>query len=137
MKRKNLINKARHYVDNAKELLKEHGEPDPEIGYYKNSKCVKKAGFMLWKGVLMALDSVFQVRKDRRTRVDIDTYVKVISERDDKLSRIVDMGYNHMWVYMAYDGMHNKTLSDSSIEMAYDIINRCEKLLFIHNQPYE
>lgn len=55
---------------------------------------------MLWYGVLLALDAVFNVREDRRTKVKIDDYLDAISERDEALAK-----------------------------MANEIIDRCEKML--------
>ena len=74
MKKKDPIAEARRYVDNAKKTLRENGEYDAELNRYNDEKYVRAAGNYLWLGVLMALDAVFHVRTDRRTRVDIDDY---------------------------------------------------------------
>lgn len=60
---------------------------------------------MLWYGVLLALDAVFDVRTDRRTKVKIDDYLEAISERDEALAKVVDCGCDIIWVYIAYDGI--------------------------------
>ena len=51
---------------------------------------------MLWYGVLLALDAVFDVRTDRRTKVKIDVYLDAISERDEALAKVVDCGCDIM-----------------------------------------
>lgn len=49
-------------------------------------------GDTLWKGVLLVLDAVFHVRKDRRTRVHIEDYRNVVGNRDKKLLQLVNNG---------------------------------------------
>ena len=68
--KKNPIEEARRYVDNAKQTLIENGKLNMETHRYEDPKYVRAAGNYLWLGVLMALDAVFEVRKDRRTRVN-------------------------------------------------------------------
>jgi len=55
MEKKNPIEEARRYVDNAKDLLREKGELDPETHSYSDRKYVKMAGNTLWNGVLFIL----------------------------------------------------------------------------------
>ena len=74
MEKKNPIEEARRYVDNANETLVENGEYDASLHRYNDRKYVRAAGHYLWHAVLIMLDAVFHVRKDRRTRVDIDAY---------------------------------------------------------------
>ena len=54
MKRKNPIDEARRYVENARKTLKENGELDTELNIYQDDKYVRAAGNYLWLGVLMA-----------------------------------------------------------------------------------
>lgn len=123
------IEKARYYVGKAEMILKERGLLDEEIQCYENKKAVRKAGRMLWYGVLLALDAVFDVRTDRRTKVKIDVYLDAISERDEALAKVVDCGCDIIWVYIAYDGIQSKPLCDEGIRMANEIIDRCEIML--------
>lgn len=67
MKQKDPIAEARRYVENARKTLNENGELNIELSRYDDEKYVRAAGNYLWLGVLMALDAVFHVRKDRRT----------------------------------------------------------------------
>jgi len=53
--KENPIEKARRYVDKAKDLLREKGELDPETHSYSDRKYVKMAGNTLWNGVLFIL----------------------------------------------------------------------------------
>ena len=84
-KQKDPIAEARRYVENARKTLSENGELDIETKLYQDEKYVRAAGNYLWLGVLMALDAVFKVRKDRRTRVDINAYLEAVGKRDRKL----------------------------------------------------
>ena len=129
MEKKNPVEEARRYVDNAKQLLVEHGELDLETRLYGDKKYVRMAGDTLWKGVLLILDTVFHVRKDRRTRVHIEDYMESINKRDRKLASLVYSCYETTHLYMGYDGTSNKTTCDSGFSMANDIIDRCEKML--------
>lgn len=129
MCKKDLIAEARRYVDNARKTLKENGDYDVELNRYNDEKYVRAAGNYLWLGVLMALDAVFHVRKDRRTRVDINDYREAVGKRDRKLLRLMNDGYDTMHLSMNYDGNSVKDVSDSGIRIANTIIDRCEMML--------
>ena len=129
MCKKDLIAEARRYVDNARKTLKENGDYDAELNRYNDGKYVRAAGNYLWLGVLMALDAVFHVRSDRRTRVDINDYRDVVGKRDRKLLRLMNDGYDTMHLSMNYDGNSVKDVSDSGIRIANTIIDRCETML--------
>ena len=129
MKRKDPIAEARRYVENAKETLREKGELNVEMNRYEDEKYVRAAGNYLWLGVLQALDAVFHVRSDRRKKVNIDDYLDVIGNTNEKLMGLVDTGYYIMYVYMAYDGMRLKDISDIGFNIATQIIDRCETMI--------
>ena len=105
--------------------MKDNGELDVELNRYEDEKYVRAAGNYLWLGVLLALDEVFHVRQDRRTRVDIKDYLAVIGKRDRKLLALVNSGYEVMHHYMNYDGNQSKDVCDGGFRLANDIINRC------------
>ena len=123
--KKNPIEEARRYVDNARETLNERGEFNAELNRYDDEKYVRAAGNYLWLGVLMALDAVFHVRNDRRTRVDIKDYKEAIGKRDKKLLALVNDGYDTMHLSMNYDGNQSKGVSDDGFRLANSIIDRC------------
>ena len=129
MKRKNPIDEARRYVENARKTLKENGELDTELNIYQDDKYVRAAGNYLWLGVLMALDAVFHVREDRRTRVDIKDYRDAVGKRDKKLLASINSGYDVMHLYMNYDGNQSKGVSDEGFRLANNIIDRCAVLV--------
>ena len=129
MRKKNPIEESRRYVDNARKTLKENGELDTELNIYQDEKYVRAAGNYLWLGVLMALDAVFHVRHDRRTRVDIKDYLAAIGKRDKKLLALVNTGYDVMHLSMNYDGIQSKGVSDEGFRLANNIIDRCEAMV--------
>lgn len=123
--KKDLIKEARRYVDNAEKTLRENGNYNKELNLYEDDKYVRAAGHYLWHSVLLALDSVFRVRADRRTRVDVNDYYEAIRKRDKKLLALVYSGYNTMHLSMDYDGNSRKSVCDDGFALANDIINRC------------
>lgn len=128
-KKQPTIKEAQRYVENAREVLRERGQLDEENFMYQDEKYVRAAGNYLWLGVLMALDTVFHVREDRRTRVDINAYEDAVAKRDKKLLSWVSDGYDIMHLYMTYDGNPSKKLCDSGFEYAQRIIDRCAAMV--------
>ena len=129
MRKKNPIEESRRYVDNARKTLRENGALDTELNIYQDEKYVRAAGNYLWLGVLMALDAVFHVRQDRRTRVDIKDYLAAVGKRDKKLLALVNTGYDVMHLSMNYDGIQSKGVSDEGFRLANNIIDRCEAMV--------
>ena len=77
----------------------------------------------------MALDAVFDVRADRRTRVNIDAYKDAVGKRDRKLLGWVCDGYDVMHLSMNYDGVQSKPVCDDGFRLANNIIDRCASML--------
>jgi hypothetical protein len=127
--KKDLIKEARRYVDNAEKTLSENGRYNPELKLYEDEKYVRAAGHYLWHAVLMALDAVFHVRADRRTRVAVDDYYEAVGKRDRKLLALVNSSYNVMHLSMDYDGTPSKNICNEGFRLANDIIDRCAKML--------
>lgn len=122
----NLIEEARRYVANAKEVIQK-ANYDPELKIYTDSKYIKMAGNTLWNGCLIALDAALQIRKGKG-RPSIDKYKEAAGKRDRKLLAAIVAGYDTMHLYMGYDGTKNKKTCDSAFEYATAIIDHCEKL---------
>lgn len=129
MEKKNPIEEARRYVDNAKDLLRINGDFDAETHSYTDRKYVKMAGTTLWNGVLLILDAVFHVRKNKRTRPDISDYQQAIAARDRKLLALVNNAYDILHLHMGYDGVLDKDVCDRGFQIATEIINRCALML--------
>ena len=126
MEQENPIEEARRYVANAQEII-EKSKYDPETKLYKDKKYVRIAGDMLWKGCLIALDAVFQVRKGKG-RPSIEKYKKAVAQRDGKLLQFVNSGYETMHLCMGYDGNKDKKVCSAGFDMANNIIDRCALL---------
>ena len=121
------IAEARRYVANAEEVIKK-AKYDTELKSYTDSKYIKAAGDYLWKGCLIALDAVFDVRKGKG-RPSIDKYKMAVAKRDRKLLNSVNIGYDLMHLTMGYDGTKDKKVCDRGFEYATEIINHCAMLL--------
>lgn len=122
----NLIEEARRYVANAKEVIQK-ANYDPELKIYTDSKYIKMAGNTLWNGCLIALDAALQIRKGKG-RPSIDKYKEAAGKRDRQLLAAIVAGYDTMHLHMGYDGTKNKKTCDSAFEYATAIIDHCEKL---------
>ena len=100
------IAEARRYVANAEEII-QRSKYDPETKSYKDKKYVRIAGDTLWKGCLIALDGVFNVRKGKG-RPSIKKYQEAVAKRDGKLLKFLNLGYETMHLVMGYDGNRGK-----------------------------
>lgn len=128
MEKKNPIDEARRYVENAKTILDQHGEYDKTVRCYGDSKYVRMAGNTLWNGILIALEYIFNVSKGKRTRPDISDYKEAVAKRDKKLLTFVNSGYNILHLSMGYDGEKSKSVCDEGFRLANAIIDRCAAL---------
>lgn len=128
MEKKDLIEEARRYVDNAHKTLKDNENYDHDTRCYDDKKYVRSAGHYLWHAVMLALDSVFHVREDRRTRVDVDAYREAVRKRDRKLLTLLNTSYQILHLSMGYDGVLYKDTCDTGFHVTNDIIDRCERL---------
>ena len=120
------IQEARRYVANAREVIKK-ANYDPELKIYMDSKYVKMAGDTLWKGCLIALDSVLNIREGKG-RPSIEKYKDAAGKRDRKLLAAILAGYETMHLYMGYDGTKNRDVCNSGFMKANVIIDRCATL---------
>ncbi len=111
---------------NAQAVI-EKANYDPELNIFTDSKYIKMAGDTLWKGCLIALDSVLGIRKGKG-RPSIEKYKEAAAKRDRKLLAYIISGYDIMHLYMGYDGVKNKKVCATGFETANDIINRCGAL---------
>ena len=122
------VAEARRYVENAKELLKDHGQLDYENRFYGDRKYVRMAGNTLWNGMLLILKAAFQIKKNKG-RLSIEDIRTIINKRDGKLMTLVNTGYDIMHLSMGYDGILNKDVCQAGIRTAEEIIERCEVML--------
>lgn len=126
MEKKDPIDKAKRYLQKAKDILKEKAGIDGD--YYTYSKSVRMAGDTAWKGCLVALEAVFEVKKTapKNKRVSIDDYKDEVAKIDEKLLTIVIESYNTLHLYMGCDGTKVYKTCAGGMEMAEYIIKWCE-----------
>ena len=123
------VGEARRYVENAKDLLREHGDLDYETQLYQDRKYVRMAGNTLWNGVLLILDAVFHVKRIGRMHPDVIDYRDEVAKRDKKLLALFNTAYETIHVYMGYDGNQRKVLCMDGIQLANEIIDRCAAMI--------
>ena len=126
MEMENQIEEARRYVANAEEIIRK-ANYDPELKSYTDSKYIRTAGDLLWKGCLIALDAVLHVRKGKG-RPSIQKYQEAAKKRDKKLLHFLNIGYDTLHLVMGYDGNKNKKVCDAGFEIANTIIDHCAML---------
>jgi len=85
------------------------------------------AGDTAWKGVLIALDVVFDVKKRPNSRVSIEDYKAAVAKRNKQILSRVDSGYQILHLYMGYDGVLSYSVCKTGLDMANFIIEWCEK----------
>lgn len=121
------IKEARRYVANAEEIIV-RSKYDPETNSYRDKKYVRIAGDTLWKGCLIALDGLLQIKKGKG-RPSIKKYQEAAGKRDKKLLSFINLGYEITHLVMGYDGNKGKKVCDAGFDYANDIIDRCEMLM--------
>lgn len=127
--KRNPIEQARLRANDAKMILEEKCALDAALNRYENQKYIRKSGRALWRAVLIALDTVLDIREDRRTKVYIDDYLETAAKKDEKFAKIIDVGYYVIRVCMGYDGVQHKPICDEGFRLANDIIDRCDEML--------
>ena len=63
---------AYRYVANAKETLDKKAKLNSDYQAYEDRKYVRAAGHYLWLSVLIMLEAKYHLKKNKRSRVDID-----------------------------------------------------------------
>ena len=120
---------ARRYVNNAHTLLIKKAGLDPETQSYQDRKYVRAAGHYLWHAVLIMLEAIYHLKKTKRSRVDVDDYLMRLTHDDKKLLSMVNNAYDIMHLSMGYDGILKKSVCQEGIQLANEIIDRCESIL--------
>ena len=120
---KHPIHEAERYLQNARRILSEKAEKDGE--YYNDRKYVRMAGNTAWNGVLIALDSVLNVRSNMKKgqRPEFKDYQEAISRRDKKMTRPLLGAYESLHKAMGYDGNPVFKVVQSSLEQAKIIVD--------------
>ena len=116
---------AQRYVMNAKDLLNDNGDLDPETQLYRDRKYVRMAGNTLWNGMLVIVEAVFHLKTKKRLHPDVIDYKNAIVQRDRKLLDLFIAGYECMHIAMGYDGIRDKNICASGFRIANAIIDRC------------
>ncbi|GIV27951.1 MAG: hypothetical protein KatS3mg027_1765 [Bacteroidia bacterium] len=126
MKKQETIEDAKTYLENAKSILKEKAQL--EGGYYSKPKYVKMAGNTAWNGVLVALDVLMHEKGiNKKGRKNVDDYRDLIARENLKLLKTFNSAYNHLHLFMGYDGELNAQIAKTGMKLAEEIIHWVEK----------
>ena len=117
----NGIEEAKRYLNNAKEILREKARK--EDGYYLDRKYVKLAGHAAYSGVLVALDSILEEKKGRKS---VEWYQENLRKMDRKALDTFNYAYDILHLSMAYDGVLNANVSKEGLKEAEALINWVE-----------
>ena len=119
---KHPIREAERYLQNARQILSERAEKEGD--YYNDSKYVKMAGNTAWNGVLVALDSVLNVRSNLKKgqRPEFKDYQEAMAKKDSKMTRPLLGAYESLHKTMGYDGNPRYKIVQDSLEQANIII---------------
>lgn len=79
--------------------------------------------------MLIILEAKYHLKKNKRSRVDVDDYKMCLTKDDKKLLTYTNNAYDIMHLNMGYDGVLNKRVCDEGFRLADDIINRCETMI--------
>ena len=121
MEHKDPIAEAVRYQENAKQIILDN--ENIEDGYYEDGKHVKKAGRMMWKGCLIALNFAFQFKHN--SDKDIKDYQNAAAKRSKKLLNIITSGYQTMHLWLGYDGAKSVSTMKEGRRLADEIIEWC------------
>lgn len=113
-KKKNPIEEAYRYLNNAREILRE--KAGKEDGYYQDKKYVKMAGHTAYCGVLEALDSVLAPKQ--KGRLSVQWYQETLGDMDRSALRHFNSAYNYLHLLMGYDGDLNAKTAIVAFEEA-------------------
>ncbi len=126
------IQEAKRYLENAKKLLSEKAGKQEK--YYTDKKYVRMAGNTAWNGVLIALNATLQVEKTLKkdSRSSIDTYKTLARKEGYELLNLIGEAYNHLHLYMGYDGVLVVSTVNTAMSLANDTVAWCEARLEKH-----
>ena len=124
---KHPIREAERYLQNARQILSEKGDKDGD--YYNDSKYVRMAGNTAWSGVLIALDSVLNVRLNLKKgqRPEFKDYQAAIAKKDSKMPRVLLNAYDLLHKSLGYDGVTDYRIVQISLDKAKIILDWADK----------
>jgi hypothetical protein len=124
----NPIKRAERYMARAHALLSEKAGRDGRL--YSNRKYVKLAGNAAWKGVLVALDAVLDVKSELKND-DIPSfkdYLAAATKKDEKMYVILLTAHDSLSYSMSGDGNLSCVVAQAALSMGKDVIAWCEKM---------
>lgn len=118
----NPYKEAMRYIENASDTLKLAGNDGK---FYIDSKYVKTDCGTAYSGILVALDSLFEIKNvpKRRGRKAIDYFQNNLSKIDKRLLNYLNNAYNILHLDGYYSGMIGIKLIETGFDYAISIID--------------
>jgi len=118
----NPYQESMRYIDNARTTLKQAGR---EGKFYIDEKYVRTACGTAYSGMLVALDTLFDIKKvqKRRRRKSIEYYQGTLSLIDKKLLNHLKSAYLILYLEGYYEGQKKIGAIEEGFDSAISIIN--------------
>ena len=118
----NPYKEAMRYIENAEDDLKQSGRDDK---FYKDEKYVQSACGIAYRGMLKALDFLFDIKKvpKKRGRKAIEYYQENLAKMDHKLLNHLNSAYFVLHLDGYYGNQNKIKVIDEGFESAISIIN--------------
>lgn len=118
---------AVRYLNNATEILRTKANKSGK--YYEDAKYVRMACGTAYNGVLLALDTFFELKgvpleNKRNSRTNVKDYEKRLTLLDKKLLNQFKTTYNILHLNGYYEGETNYGVILNGMDAAVDIINK-------------
>ena len=118
---------AVRYMNNATELL--HSKANKAGKYYTDAKYVRMACGTAYNGVLLALETLFDIKgmplePKRNSRTNVKDFERRLALIDKKLLNQFKTTYNTLHLNGYYEGETNYTVIHGGMDAAVDIINK-------------
>ncbi|GHV65358.1 hypothetical protein FACS1894199_05830 [Bacteroidia bacterium] len=116
------------YMNNAKETLQKANKED---NFYADKKYVRTACGTAYNGVLLALDTYFElkgVEMPKKKRRSIEFYTSHVAQLDRKRLNELNAVYDILHLSGYYDGIQDAIVVKRGFEQAYSIIDHIKPI---------
>lgn len=117
------VKEAKRYLENARTILSEKAHK--ENGFYQYRKYVRMAGNTAYSGVLVALDTLLEDKKEGRK--DVSWYKEQLTKLDKRLLTTFVAAYDTLHLAIGYDGNLDSKVVQAGLEQADYIVSWAEQ----------
>ncbi|GHV65352.1 hypothetical protein FACS1894199_05810 [Bacteroidia bacterium] len=124
------------YMNNAKETLQKANKED---NFYADKKYVRTACGTAYNGVLLALDTYFELKgvtmPPKKKHKSIEFYTIEAGKLDGKLLKELNAAYRILHIEGYYEGVQKADVIKSGFDSAYEIINKIKPIHVLELPP--